>query len=309
MFAVGRTRGVDVASAFAISDSLADGEWVPQFGHPRLAQRLTRMIPAAVSALTTTSWRTDRGRARSLSFPWFSDTQIDGGLRADLCSELDADLQVAQQKGPLVEPPFGRATVRAPTPRSSQRSPLLGAEVVLDTPQPALSSAGGLSTAASTDNHERQQLAGRSTRTHRQLPPIRILVCVSAGVLRAGRAGLFSRISDSRPSGRCVARVAVAAPEWAFGLAGLVRGLAKGLLNTLTETDVRARAAWLFYARSPRHVADGTAQWEGSVTPDSRRSRTRSSRVIWRRLRMPRTRAAGGPPDLGRSWATVPRRH
>ena len=53
LFAVGRVRDVEVASAFAISDSLADGEWVPQFGHPRLAERLTRMIPAAVSALTT----------------------------------------------------------------------------------------------------------------------------------------------------------------------------------------------------------------------------------------------------------------
>ncbi len=55
LFTVGQFRNVEVASAFAISDSLADGEWVPQFGHPRLAERLTRMIPAAVSALTTTS--------------------------------------------------------------------------------------------------------------------------------------------------------------------------------------------------------------------------------------------------------------
>ena len=51
LFTVGQVRGVDVASAFAISDSLADGEWVPQFGHPRLAERLTRMIPAAIAAL------------------------------------------------------------------------------------------------------------------------------------------------------------------------------------------------------------------------------------------------------------------
>ena len=60
-----------------------------------------------------------------------------------------------------------RAAVRAPTPRSSQRHPLLGAEVVLNTLHPALSSAGGLSTAASTDNHAREpkQLARRSTRT------------------------------------------------------------------------------------------------------------------------------------------------
>ena len=51
LFAVAGHRGIDVASAFAISDSLADGEWVPQFGHPRLATSLMRMVPAAVSAL------------------------------------------------------------------------------------------------------------------------------------------------------------------------------------------------------------------------------------------------------------------
>ncbi|MGI9031614.1 MAG: hypothetical protein ACR2HP_16785 [Ilumatobacteraceae bacterium] len=51
LFTVGEVRGVDVASAFAISDSLADGEWVPQFGDPRLAGRLERMVPAAIAAL------------------------------------------------------------------------------------------------------------------------------------------------------------------------------------------------------------------------------------------------------------------
>ncbi|MGH9269927.1 MAG: nucleoside phosphorylase, partial [Ilumatobacteraceae bacterium] len=51
LFTVGAVRGVDVASAFAISDSLADGEWVPQFGDPRLAERLERMVPAAIAAL------------------------------------------------------------------------------------------------------------------------------------------------------------------------------------------------------------------------------------------------------------------
>jgi len=35
-------------TTFRISDSLADGEWVPQFGRLRLAER---MVPAAVSAL------------------------------------------------------------------------------------------------------------------------------------------------------------------------------------------------------------------------------------------------------------------
>jgi uridine phosphorylase len=51
LFTVARHRGVEVASAFAVSDSLADGEWVPQFGHPRLADSLVRMVPAAVAAL------------------------------------------------------------------------------------------------------------------------------------------------------------------------------------------------------------------------------------------------------------------
>ena len=51
LFTVARHRGVDAAAAFAVSDSLADGEWVPQFGHPRLAESLLRMVPAAVDAL------------------------------------------------------------------------------------------------------------------------------------------------------------------------------------------------------------------------------------------------------------------
>lgn len=51
LFSVAQVRGLAVASAFAISDSLADGEWVPQFGHPRLARNLLRMVPAAVAAL------------------------------------------------------------------------------------------------------------------------------------------------------------------------------------------------------------------------------------------------------------------
>ena len=51
LFAVGAVRGVDVASAFAISDSLADGEWVPQFGDPRLADRLAAMVATTVDVL------------------------------------------------------------------------------------------------------------------------------------------------------------------------------------------------------------------------------------------------------------------
>jgi uridine phosphorylase len=51
LFSVGRVRGVDVASAFAVSDLLAEGEWVPHFRHPRLAERLEQMVPPAVAAL------------------------------------------------------------------------------------------------------------------------------------------------------------------------------------------------------------------------------------------------------------------
>lgn len=55
LFTVGAVRNVEVASAFAISDSLADGEWVPQFGHPRLAERLLAMLPPTVEALTSSA--------------------------------------------------------------------------------------------------------------------------------------------------------------------------------------------------------------------------------------------------------------
>jgi uridine phosphorylase len=51
LFSVAQHRGVEVASAFAISDSLADGEWTPHFGDARLAASLMRMVPAAVAAL------------------------------------------------------------------------------------------------------------------------------------------------------------------------------------------------------------------------------------------------------------------
>jgi uridine phosphorylase len=52
VFTVGRFRGVEVAAAFAVSDSLADGEWTPQFGDRRLAASLAAMVPCAVSAVT-----------------------------------------------------------------------------------------------------------------------------------------------------------------------------------------------------------------------------------------------------------------
>ena len=51
LFAVAAVRGVDVASAFAVSDSLANGEWTPQFGHPQVATSLACMVPAAIAAL------------------------------------------------------------------------------------------------------------------------------------------------------------------------------------------------------------------------------------------------------------------
>jgi uridine phosphorylase len=51
LFSVGRHRSLAIASAFAISDSLADGEWTPHFGDRRLADSLMRMVPAAVTAL------------------------------------------------------------------------------------------------------------------------------------------------------------------------------------------------------------------------------------------------------------------
>ena len=51
LFAVGTMRGIDVASAFSISDSLADGKWVPQFGDPLLGVRLAAMVAATVDAL------------------------------------------------------------------------------------------------------------------------------------------------------------------------------------------------------------------------------------------------------------------
>ncbi|HET6953573.1 MAG TPA: nucleoside phosphorylase [Acidimicrobiales bacterium] len=54
VFTVARFRGVQAASAFAVSDSLADGEWTPQFGDRRLAESLIAMVPAAVSALSGT---------------------------------------------------------------------------------------------------------------------------------------------------------------------------------------------------------------------------------------------------------------
>ena len=51
LFSVAQVRGIEVAAAFAISDSLADGEWVPHFADQRLADSLLRMVPAAIDTL------------------------------------------------------------------------------------------------------------------------------------------------------------------------------------------------------------------------------------------------------------------
>jgi hypothetical protein len=52
LFSVGQVRGAHIASAFAVSDSLADGQWVPHFASPKLADSLLRMVLGAVPALT-----------------------------------------------------------------------------------------------------------------------------------------------------------------------------------------------------------------------------------------------------------------
>jgi uridine phosphorylase len=51
LFTVARCRGYEVASAFTVSDSLAGGEWSPQFNDRRVAASLVRMVHAAVATL------------------------------------------------------------------------------------------------------------------------------------------------------------------------------------------------------------------------------------------------------------------
>lgn len=51
LFAVAAHRGVEVAAAFAISDSLADLIWDPQFGSPAVSGGLDRLADAAIAAL------------------------------------------------------------------------------------------------------------------------------------------------------------------------------------------------------------------------------------------------------------------
>ena len=52
LFAVAQVRGLQLASAFAISDSLADLLWVPRFHEPEVQEGLTGLYQAAITALT-----------------------------------------------------------------------------------------------------------------------------------------------------------------------------------------------------------------------------------------------------------------
>jgi uridine phosphorylase len=52
LFAVAQVRGLQLASAFAISDSLADLVWVPRFHEPEVRTGLVGLYHAALSALT-----------------------------------------------------------------------------------------------------------------------------------------------------------------------------------------------------------------------------------------------------------------
>jgi uridine phosphorylase len=52
LFAVGQVRGLQVASAFVISDSLADLVWDPQFHGPQVEAGLNALYQAAVTALS-----------------------------------------------------------------------------------------------------------------------------------------------------------------------------------------------------------------------------------------------------------------
>ena len=51
LFTVAAHRGVALASAFCVSDSLADAEWSPLFDHPDLAHNLLTLYGAAVDTL------------------------------------------------------------------------------------------------------------------------------------------------------------------------------------------------------------------------------------------------------------------
>jgi len=52
LFAVAQVRGVDLAAAFVISDSLAELVWVPRFHDPAVQAALVGLYQAALAALT-----------------------------------------------------------------------------------------------------------------------------------------------------------------------------------------------------------------------------------------------------------------
>ena len=52
LFAVAEVRGLQLASAFVISDSLAELTWSSHFGSPEVASDLIELYQAAVAALT-----------------------------------------------------------------------------------------------------------------------------------------------------------------------------------------------------------------------------------------------------------------
>lgn len=55
LFAVAEVRGLSLASAFVISDSLAEPVWSTRFHSPEVASGLVRVYQAAVEALLADS--------------------------------------------------------------------------------------------------------------------------------------------------------------------------------------------------------------------------------------------------------------
>ncbi len=53
LFAVASYRGVEIASAFVISDSLADLVWLPRFHDPAVDRGLDALYAAARTTLLT----------------------------------------------------------------------------------------------------------------------------------------------------------------------------------------------------------------------------------------------------------------
>ena len=63
LFAVAQVRGLQLASAFVISDSLADLVWRPRFGDPQVEAGLVQLYQAALTALTGLPQRADGATA------------------------------------------------------------------------------------------------------------------------------------------------------------------------------------------------------------------------------------------------------